>query len=182
MRVTRNPDIAEPALDAFIARQYPGYRVIKRISFPDQWEDGRLSVDYLLLNDSRPDFRILVSVARAKGDASRELDWPCFAVGDVLTDDEVFSADARRQYGFLTEQFQDAIVDGYLTRAPAGNAFIYGAFVTNATRKAIDFSVDAGPGALESAMNDTGQSSPWGVKVRMTPRKLALRIVVTARK
>ena len=179
-RKSTNPDIADRALDAFITRQYPGYRVSKRVSFPDQWEDGRLSIDYLLHNVRRPQFDLLVSVSHLKpGDTSRELDWPAFPVAGVLTDDEVFSADARTKYRFLTQQYQDAMIDAYLAKAPAADAFAYGAFVTDAAGNTVEFSVDAGPGALESAMTDGGDSYMWRVEARGDCGSTTPRITVT---
>ena len=180
LRKTTNPDIADRALDAFIARQYPGYRVSRRISFPGQWEDGRLSIDYVMQNVRRPQFGLLVSVSHMKpGDASRELDWPAFPVDGVLTDDEAFSADARTKFRFLTPQYQDAMIDAYLTKTPAADAFAYGAFVTVAAGNAVEFSVDAGPGALESAMTDGGDSYMWRVEVHADRGSTTPRIAIT---
>lgn len=178
-RTTSNPNIAAPALDAFVARQYPGYRVEKRISFPDQWEDGRLSVNYLLRNERRPEFRLLVSVTKATpGDGERELDWPCYLVGDVLTDDAVFSVDARGQYPYLTERYQNATIDAFLPHSPARGVFAYGAFIQTATEDKISFSLDAGQGALESAMRDSGGSGRWFVDADVERGAPAPRIEV----
>lgn len=179
VRTTTDPDIAAPALDTFIARQYPGYRVVKRISFPDQWEDGRLFVDYLLQSNRRPEFRLLVSITQARpGDAERELDWPCYQVGDVLTDDEVFSADAHEQYPYLTEKYQNATIDAYLPHSPARDAFAYGAHVLVATEDTISFSLDAGPGGLESAMRDSGGLGRWYVEAHVERGASAPRVEV----
>lgn|GEM_PF-3456236 len=177
VRTTTDPDIAAPALDAFIARQYPGYRVVKRISFPDQWEDGRLFVDYLLQSNRRPEFRVLVSITKARpGDAERELDWPCYLVGDVLTDDEVFSADAHKQYPYLTEKYQNATIDAFLPHSPTDGAFAYGAYVLPATEDSIHFSLDAGAGGLESAMRDSGGLGRWSVEAHVERGASAPRV------
>jgi len=179
VRTTTDPDIAAPALDAFIARQYPGYHVVKRISFPDQWEDGRLFVDYLLQSNRRPEFRLLVSITQARpGDAERELDWPCYPVGNVLTDDEVFSADARKQYPYLSEKYQSATIEAFLPHSPTRDAFAYGAYVLPATEDSIHFSLDAGPDGLESAMRDSGGLGRWSVEADVERGAPAPRIEV----
>ncbi|MDR3686682.1 MAG: hypothetical protein P4L93_06990 [Coriobacteriia bacterium] len=160
-RTTSNPNVAAPGLDAFIAKQYPGYRVEKRISFPSQWGQGRLGVNYLLVNEKHPKFRLLVNVAQLKpGEDPADPNEQHFFnnVGRVLTDDIVFSADALRNYGVLDHGAQDALVTAFGQKLPAG-AFVYSTGIDGIK---IDTSVGRGAKGLDRAMQDDGNDGSAG--------------------
>ena len=167
-RTTSNPNVAAPALDAFIAKQYSGYHVEKRISFPSQWGQARLCVNYLLVNKKHPKFKLLVNVAQLKpGEDPADPNSEHFFnnVGRVLTDDIVFSADALRNYDLLGHGTQDALVAEFAKKLPAG-AFVYS---TNIDHVEIDTSVERGNKGLDRAMQDDGNDDSAGTGHAILP-------------
>jgi len=180
-RTTSNANITAPALDAFIARQYPGYRVEKRISFPSQWGQGRLCVNYLLVNKKHPNFRLLVNVAQLKpGEDPADANVQHFFsnVGRVLTDDIVFSADALRNYDTLGHGAQDALVAGFAEKLPA-DAFLYS---TDIDHVEINTSAERGDKGLKRAMQDDGNNDLAGTGyavLPVVPGRDTLRVDVT---
>lgn len=162
-KLTTDPGIPAPALDAFIARQYPGYRVQKRVSFPDQYDQGRLGVNYLLVNEKVPGFRLLVSVAQLKQSEdlyNTDTNYS-FQVGRILTTDGTFSVQAKKDYAELQQQGQDAIIRAVVKKKPSPDALVYGTY----RESMIEFEVESGKGALERAMQDNDFNSVQTIKV-----------------
>ena len=153
-RLTTNANIPSPALDAFIAQQYPGYRVLKRISFPSQYDPGRLGENYLLQSKSDPRFRLLVSVAMLKQSESIDLTETEYEyqVGRVLSTDGTFSKQARKDYDDLAGNGQDAIARAIARRLPTADSIVVG----GDREFTIDFDLESGKGALQRAMQDEG--------------------------
>lgn len=159
---TTSPNVSAPALDAFIAQQYPGYKVSKRVSVPNQIDSGRLSVNYLLVSTREPRFTLLVNVAELKpaetpDDAglSHYLD----LVGRVLTNDDVFSVNAAARYPQLARGGQNAIVDAYAAQKPSADAIAHDAMFD--PEDGVDMGVEIGPDALDRAMQNFGDAGDY---------------------
>jgi hypothetical protein len=152
LRKSAKPKLAAPTLDAFIARQYPDYRVEKRVSFPDQWEAGQLGVNYLLANKRHPSFRLLVSVAEKKADEEFAENHYTTYVGQVHTDDEVFSVDAVELNGILSHGAQNDLAGAIAAKLPKAG-FVYAAYIESGGVH-VRFCADRSPEGLTRAMQD----------------------------
>jgi len=163
--VTTQPDLPAPALDAFIAQQYPGYKVRRRISLPGQIDPGRLSVAYLLTNVREPRFTLLVNVAQlspAETPADAETSHYLDLVGRVLTNDDAFSLDAARRYAPLSAGGQDAIVSAFVARKPSADAIAHdGAFDAET---GVEFGAETGSDALSKALENFGGAYDFDVQ------------------
>lgn len=152
MRVSSNPNIRSNELDTFIAEQYPDYRVLKVVSFPDQYDKGRLGMNYLLQSKTEPRFRLLVSVAQLK--QSEAWEYPDttydYQVGRVLSTDGTFSKQAQQDYPDLRKKGQAAIVKGIVAKLPATDSIVEGGWRDGT----IQFNVEYGKDALVRAMQD----------------------------
>lgn len=133
--------------DAYIAEQYPGYRIKQRITVPDQFKKGFLGVNYVLVNKRRPGFTLLVCLTQLAPNQTIEetpevyLSW----VGQIATNDGLFSAHAKRETEYLGDKAQDAIIDGYLANGPSPTAVAFGGFGDEGTTM---FRVATGPDAV----------------------------------
>lgn len=166
-RLTTDATVPSPVLDAFIAEQYPGYRVLKRVSFPNQYDEGRLGENYLLQSKSEPRFRLLVSVALLKQseslqDADTAYD---FQVGRVLSTDGTFSLQAKKDYSDLQKKGQAAIIHAIVAHLPSSDGIVVGGLRDST----IDFDVESGTGALERAMQDEGDSDGSSTVFEVSP-------------
>lgn len=156
---------ASPALDAFIAEQYPGYSVVRRIAVPGQVDPGRLSVNYLLVDSAEKRFTLLVSVAQlsaAETADDAQLSHYVDLVGRVLTNDDTFPRDAAQRYSALSAQGQNAIINAYVAQKPTPGAIAHDAQFDPET--GADMGVESGPGALGRAMQNFGSAGDWEAK------------------
>jgi hypothetical protein len=164
--VSKEPNLASPSLDSFIAWQYPGYTVAKRVSFPGQYKPGRLGVNYLLVNKREPRFLLLVGLTELKAGESTDAAGNAYVaeVGRVMSTDAVFSVQATRFGPSLSTAGQDALVKAIADKNPAPDA-VYGLATSGA------FSVSAiaevGPGAAEFLMQDSTASAAYRVQVAL---------------
>lgn len=178
---TTNPNVPAPALDAFIAAQYPGYRVAKRISFPDQYEPGRLGLNYLLVNKREPRFTLLVSVTELKPDETADdfsMDQYVDTLNRVATNDDVFSVWASRQYPQLAGDGQDAIIRAFVAQKPSKDAIAFDGLFDDTS--GIDFDVNGGAGALDRSMQAYTGGGDWSAHATVPkgPRHSVVHVTV----
>jgi hypothetical protein len=169
LRKTSNPNVASPVLDEYVAQQYPGYRVAKRISFPDQWGSGRLGVNYLLRSKRHPQFELLVRVmALKKGEDPYDTNVTQYVLsgdGRVLTDEHLFSTDALQQNGTLRDGMQDRLVAAFAEKMPASS------FVYNASIDGVEVGTEIAQGSkgLDFAIQDNGDALTSGTASALIP-------------
>lgn len=162
-RLSPAPDLPAPELDAFIAKQYPAYEVVERVSFPDQWDKGLLSVNYLLAAEHEPRFRILVSLAElgtSDEAASFVSSHYTQRVGRVLSDDGAFSLDAARLHPILSRSVQDSLADAFLSVNSEQDVIVYKAHLSG---EDLEIRFASGGGGMSRAMQDNGGfGHAWG--------------------
>jgi len=160
---SKAPDLPAPLLDEFIAKQYPQYALVKRVSFPDQWDRGLLSVNYLLAAKHEPRFKILVSVAmlKTKEDAQAFVSTHYTQrIGPVLSDDGAFSVEAARLHPILTPGVLDSMVGAFIASNPKPDAMVYKAHVSG---QDVEIRMASGTGGMATAMQDDGSfGHEWG--------------------
>lgn len=177
--VTTDPTAPAPALDAFIAEQYPGYRVQRRIALPNQIDPGRLSVACLLQNTRDQRFRLLVNVASlAPTETAADAETSHYGdlVGRVLTNDDVFSAEAVRAHPALAGGGQDAIVSAFAQRVTMPGAIAHDASFDDET--GVTMGVEAGSEALSKALENFGGENDFEVELGI-PRGGSVAATVT---
>jgi len=134
--------------DAYIAREYPGYRVKERIETPNQWRKGILGVNYVLVNEKQPKFTLLVTLTQLRLDQSLE-DVPDGFLDvnddDIATSDGLFSAEMARNTSYLSGKAQDAIIESYVAEKPDETAVAFGGFGDEGT---VNFGVATGTQAV----------------------------------
>jgi uncharacterized RDD family membrane protein YckC len=159
----KKPNLPAPVLDAFIAKQYPGYKVIRRVSYPDQVDHGRLSVNYLLQYKRDPRFKLVVSVAQFKPketqDQAEDSNYYNY-VGRVFTSDDTFSQEAVKLNGALGGGGTDAMIDAIVAKNPTaemvwGNPYIDGLMVT--------LDGETGPRAMDLLMQQGDEDATYGL-------------------
>lgn len=162
---SKQPDLPSPELDAFIAWQYPEYSVAKRVSFPNQFEQGRLGVNYLLVNKTEPRFRLVVGVADLKAtDASQVRRGYVALVGRILTTDEVFSVQAARFGSTLRATGQAALVKALADKNVSPDMAYGDATVSGLIVSAV---AETGPQAMDYVMQDSDRGGAYQVKATL---------------
>jgi len=160
---SKAPDLPAPLLDAFIAKQYPQYVLVKRVSFPDQWDKGLLSVNYLLAAKHEPRFKILVSVAMLKTNKDAQAFVSTHytqRIGRVLSDDGTFSVEAARLHPILTPGVLDSMVGAFISSSPKSDAMVYKSHVSG---QDVEIRMASGTGGMAAAMQDDGSfGHEWG--------------------
>jgi hypothetical protein len=163
----KHPNLPAPKLDAFIAAQYPGYRVIRRVSYPGQVDPGRLSVNYLLQYKREPRFKLVVTVAELKSGESSET-WNgsdyYTNVGRVLTRDDSFSVEAVRLNGILGNGSRDALIDAIVAKNPTADTVWGKSFLNNVS---VDLDGESGPHAMDYLIQQGEGESTYSLTARL---------------
>ena len=164
--VSKEPNLGSPSLDSFVAWQYPGYTVAKRISFPGQFKPGRLGMNYVLVNKREPRFRLLVSLTELKAGESTDAAGAGYVaeVGRVVSTDAVFSVQATRFGPSLSSAGQDALIEAIAEKDPAPDV-VYG--LATGSAFSVSAVAEVGPQAAEFLMQDSTASSAYRVLVAL---------------
>lgn len=109
--------------DAFIAEQYPGYRVVQREPFTSYHASGAPGNNYFLQYSPEPRFVLLVAVLKPAKIDNKILQLKLVPNGDFLTTDDVFSRKAIDRT-WVDEDTITRVIREYVRSKPSPSALV----------------------------------------------------------